>query len=604
LRVDVTRHRVGSRAHGSKAIGRAAEALRRGSAGSLLVPSVVVVAAVVAMLATCAAVFMVNDDAAMSSFASGAYTGEPARHLVFIGAAPGFLLASLYRLTPAVPWFGLTMLATQTASIAILVTLTWARRRSLGTFSCVLVSAVVCTYLPVFTLTPTFTMTAMLLAVTAVVSLAATFDSRRSRGWIVLAIVCLLSGATVRWDAAVGVLVTLFPLLVAFGWRARPNWRRALAVAAVLGMLLGSLHLFDLTWSKRRGWAAFASYNAVRGRLHGTSQLTNAVDAVDEPAMAALLHDLHWTADDLTLFAFWFFDDPTVYSKAHLERLLEVTQRSAFRAPLRASLHTVFDGRADLVGLVLVSAVVSVAAAARRRRRFAWVVAQLGWALAVDIFVASRLRFPDRVAIPSMFAVTVSTVLCFGLVVPDTETSTEPRGAAKGARAGRRARILLAGSLAIVAVPAFAARGPAALSRKNRAAARRLSNQIEVLEHVDPRGRFVAFGAAVDLASVDPLDARSGQRTARVLEMGWPTFSPLFVQRKHRFGISGDLLTALVRQEDLYLIAPPSVMPILQRTYLRRNRLHMTAHPKADLGNGESVFQLRQATTAELDAAG
>jgi hypothetical protein len=570
------------------------------------VPGVVVTLAVVTLTVAFRAVFMVNDDAAMSSFASGMYTGQPARHLVFMGAMPGFLFAALYRAAAGVPWYGATLVAAQTACIAALATLTWARRRSLGTFVCVLVSIVIAAYLPVFTLTPTFTVTAMLVTFTAVVAFAASLDSPTPSRWLVAAALCLVAGSTLRWDAAIGALVTLFPLLVALSWRLRTSWRRWLAALAVAGVLMGSVHGVDVSWSQRRGWAAFAGYNAVRGKLHGTTLLTNAMKSVDDPKMTALLHELAWTTDDLTLFAFWFFDDPRVYSKAHLERLLDVTGRSSYSAPLRGSLHAVSDGRAGLVGLGLLSSVAAIAATDRRRRRASWIAVQLGWALAVDTYVASRLRLPDRVAVPSIFGVTIAVLLGFQLALHDPTVVRDANGPSPRRERPtawvRRALIFTA--IAVVLGPVFATRGPVVLSRKNRAQQRLLEDQLAVLDQVDRHGRFVAFGAALDLAAVDPFEARSGQRSARVLEMGWPTFSPLFVQREHRLGINGDLLAALIRQNGLYLVAPPSAMPLLQHVYLRRNAVHMTAHLKASFSNGESVFQLRESTKAEPAAAG
>jgi len=56
-------------------------------------------------------VFATNDDYRMSLIVSGAYTGKPSANLVFMKYPVALLMSSLYRITTAVPWYGIgTML--------------------------------------------------------------------------------------------------------------------------------------------------------------------------------------------------------------------------------------------------------------------------------------------------------------------------------------------------------------------------------------------------------------------------------------------------------------------------------------------------------------
>lgn len=56
-------------------------------------------------------VFATNDDYRMSLIVSGAYTGEPSANLVFMKYPVAWLLSSLYKITDAIPWYGIgTML--------------------------------------------------------------------------------------------------------------------------------------------------------------------------------------------------------------------------------------------------------------------------------------------------------------------------------------------------------------------------------------------------------------------------------------------------------------------------------------------------------------
>lgn len=52
-------------------------------------------------------VFATNDDYRMSLIVSGAYTGEPSSTLVFMKYPIAWILSGLYRITPAVPWYGI-----------------------------------------------------------------------------------------------------------------------------------------------------------------------------------------------------------------------------------------------------------------------------------------------------------------------------------------------------------------------------------------------------------------------------------------------------------------------------------------------------------------
>ena len=56
-------------------------------------------------------VFATNDDYRMSLIVSGAYTGEPSSTLVFMKYPIAWILSELYKINPAVPWYGIaTML--------------------------------------------------------------------------------------------------------------------------------------------------------------------------------------------------------------------------------------------------------------------------------------------------------------------------------------------------------------------------------------------------------------------------------------------------------------------------------------------------------------
>lgn len=65
--------------------------------------------------------YAVNDDTTMRSIASGAMTGVPDGHLIFVKYSLGAVIAFLYRCVPDVDWYGFTMLAIIAVSMLLLL---------------------------------------------------------------------------------------------------------------------------------------------------------------------------------------------------------------------------------------------------------------------------------------------------------------------------------------------------------------------------------------------------------------------------------------------------------------------------------------------------
>ncbi len=68
-----------------------------------------------------APLFVMNDDVAIEGILSGAYSGTPDLHTVYMGAGISFILSLMYRLIPVIPWFGLFCLAVIVFSSAVIM---------------------------------------------------------------------------------------------------------------------------------------------------------------------------------------------------------------------------------------------------------------------------------------------------------------------------------------------------------------------------------------------------------------------------------------------------------------------------------------------------
>ena len=82
--------------------------------------------------------------------------------------------------------------------------------------------------------------------------------------------------------------------------------------------------------------------------------------------------------------------------------------------------------------------------------------------------------------------------------------------------------------------------------------------EVDQLKSVDPTGRFVYVGAFFSAEGSDPYPARTSYAGDLVLGLGWPTFSPVYEDRKIMMGLTKNLVASLAEQENLYYVLNPA----------------------------------------------
>ena len=65
--------------------------------------------------------YAINDDINMRDIASGAYTGTPDGHLIFMLYPMGFVLKSLYQIWPGIEWYGVMMVGCYMLSMWVML---------------------------------------------------------------------------------------------------------------------------------------------------------------------------------------------------------------------------------------------------------------------------------------------------------------------------------------------------------------------------------------------------------------------------------------------------------------------------------------------------
>ena len=236
-----------------------------------------------------------NDDVAMRLIAE---SGSP--FLLFINVLVGKLLAALYGLAPAVPWYDLLLGASLVAATAALL-FVWGRRELHWT-----IALAVFLLLPAF-MRVQFTVVAMLCAAAGIALLL--------RGHPLLGSLLFVWGSLIRFEAS--MIVVLEAGLLAFPLLRAPTTRRlvvsktrpfALALAAALA-------LFALHLALDRG--DFREPNVLRLRLGEYVP----DERVTPAALARLQREVGWSANDYALFRDWFH---MLYPPEEVRRAAEV----------------------------------------------------------------------------------------------------------------------------------------------------------------------------------------------------------------------------------------------------------------------------------------
>ncbi len=524
--------------------------------------------------------FMVNDDVLMAALASGSYTGTPTAHLVFIGAGPAIVLATMYRVVPSVPWYGLLLIVTQVVAVGTVVACASVRRHALRPGPALAGVALLLGVWPMMVISLSFTATAVVAAGAGALVLAASVRTRRSGRLLATAAALFAAGAAVRWDAVVGVAVVLLPtlawILVALGRR------RALVALGVLAATLGVVAASDAALRSRGDWPEYHALNDVRGQLHGTPRLAAVTEDPEDPRVARMLQANGWTIDEVYMFGSWFFDDPELYSRAQLERLAAAAPSSEARASVAEGWRLVHEGRTPL--LVLAAVAASTSMAVQRRRGAVLIALQAAWAGAVFVAIAVTQRFPDRLAVPLLFVSAAAVVIAPAVLDPPPSAGRLPRWVTTPAQA-----IGATVALALVAWPLSTRHAEMSVRNGQREAA--LAVQLDALRSLDADGRFVVVGDAVELDAVDPFGRWSPFDSDRLISTGWQTFSPAHEQRKSAMGLGGSLFDHLL-DDGVYLVAWPGVAELIGRAYGRHVGRIIHIEPVGTLLNGAQVVRL------------
>ena len=212
--------------------------------------------------------YAINDDTAMRDIASGAMSGTPDYHLVFVKAALGALLSAVYRYFPGIDWYGLVWMGLVILSAALILwkILSICEKRGWDRLvACVL-------FLSVFGLTGLGDLVSLQFAVGAgIVAGTAVFlycldDSSGKKEYRMAALVILLIWISFCVRENVLLMAVPFGGLIIL-YKKEPVKKKALMASIACAGLAGIMVLEVFSYSSAE-WKSYKDYNTARSVIY------------------------------------------------------------------------------------------------------------------------------------------------------------------------------------------------------------------------------------------------------------------------------------------------------------------------------------------------
>jgi hypothetical protein len=531
--------------------------------------------AVLILLAVAVVVFQpsydTNDDVFMTMIVSGqGFCPAPDEHLIFSNVLIGQALARLYTAWPHFPWYGCYLLLIHyLAQVALLYcALTSDREFAAGgarrRLALYLIYFAVVELL--FLNSLQFTTTAFLAAQAGIflLLLAARGRARQVHATVAwplcAAVLLLLVAGLVRLESLWVALLVAAPLGIAL---ARQASRRALAAggvaAALAAMLIVSATAYDrMSYQHDPRWSGFFDYNQLRVKFNDYQWTSYS------PQTAHVFAAVGWTKNDHEMIAHWFFDDPVVYSEAHLRAILQAnpwkTERLTTGYYWQVCRGMLRDRSVWAVMLVLPFFFAGI----DRRSQPRWAV--IGCAI-MGIGLVAFLTWNNKLPPTRVYFPLLSFPVAAALLLSASSASASPRRVEQATKAGgglrqalincrarpSRARAVMVLLVVGIVMGTHHQCRRSLLVHRDRRALRTFLVDLRP----DASNLYVCWGATMPFELVSPWDTLASWSQMPMLNLVWTQRTPWQEDIKRRFGIS-NLAQAICERDDIVLVATPA----------------------------------------------
>ena len=205
--------------------------------------------------------YSLNDDVAMSLFASGVSTGTPEPRLIFINFIYGFVLTIFYNLFPAIEWYAFFFGVIHIVSLSIIVYLfiTLNKARLIKIVSIILLYVLELSIIQQFQ----FTTTAAIAAFAGIL-----FLFKKKRNLNILGIILFIIGSLIRFQAAMLVMMLMLPFFI---YEIFPKWRKNYKKIIYVSICICTAYIFQIIDGlayKGDDWSYYTEYNLIRGQIN------------------------------------------------------------------------------------------------------------------------------------------------------------------------------------------------------------------------------------------------------------------------------------------------------------------------------------------------
>lgn len=222
-----------------------------------------------------------NDDFRMMTIVSGAYTGTPSADIVFMRYPIGLFLSALYRITTAVPWYGLFTMACMFLPSCIFgyYILKTAGRKHHFLLGILLYILLFGLFIQKYVCLPQFTLTSAFMGVGAVVLL---YEMPEHHAWkhLMLAAFCAVLSFSVRSKAFYLLLPVLCLILLRRICMKPGEWKKLSLWGASVLLLCVLVTVIDWAAWNREGYQEFQAFKEARAAVYDYGSIPGYYDNI------------------------------------------------------------------------------------------------------------------------------------------------------------------------------------------------------------------------------------------------------------------------------------------------------------------------------------
>ncbi len=278
------------------------------------------------VLVFCEIKYETSDDYIMAAIMSGAYSGTPNPHMIFINILWGYLLLPFYYLVPQISWYLIAQLA---LCFCAFTAVTYLMLKRLDTIMGIMLSVLFITFFSDDAyIMVQFTKTAILAVMAgSILFLWALFhDERYRKREIAAGAVLVVAGSLIRFSViyiAGGFL--LFILIVEFiqffRHKSEGKWRKFVQIAVsgviLIGAVVSAKQIDRYIYNSNPEYKYFREYSSARGGI--VDKKDYGYEACEEE-----YKELGLSENDYVLLRTWNFADPDFYTLELLQKVEKI----------------------------------------------------------------------------------------------------------------------------------------------------------------------------------------------------------------------------------------------------------------------------------------